>query len=126
MSEKGQILFRRGHTGGELESVAADSLGEALGLRPGDIIHSIDGQPLRDVIDYQYYVGNAGATAEIEIERASERIVYEVELDGDDYWGLGFTEPTFDGIRRCTNDCPFCLICPIAHFNASGAPSVAS
>ncbi len=110
MSEKGQILFRRGHTGGELESVAPDSLGEALGLRPGDIVHSIDGQPLRDVIDYQYYVGNAGAVAEIEIERAGERIVYEVELEGDDYWGLGFTEPTFDGIRRCTNDCPFCFV----------------
>ena len=38
MSEKGQILFRRGHTGGELESVAPDSLGAALGLRPGDIV----------------------------------------------------------------------------------------
>ena len=25
-------------------------------------------------------------------------------------WGLGFTEPTFDGIRRCTNDCPFCFV----------------
>lgn len=110
MSEKGQILFRRGRTGGELESVAPDSLGEALGLRPGDIIHSIDGKPLRDVIDYQFYSGMAGELAEVEIERDDERIVYEVELEGDDLWGLGFTEPTFDGIRRCTNDCPFCFV----------------
>lgn len=110
MSEKGQILFRRGHTGGELESVATGSLGAALGLRPGDIVHSIDGHPLRDVIDYQYYAGNAGAVAEIEVEREGERVVYEADLDGDDYWGLGFTEPTFDGIRRCTNDCPFCFV----------------
>jgi NifB/MoaA-like Fe-S oxidoreductase len=110
VSEKGQILFRRGHTGGELESVAPGSLGAALGLRPGDIVQSIDGKPLRDVIDYQYYAGTAGSVAEVEIERAGERIVYEVELEGDDYWGLGFTEPTFDGIRRCTNDCPFCFV----------------
>lgn len=110
MSEKGQILFRRGRTGGELESIAPDSLGEALGLRPGDIVHSIDGKPLRDVIDYQFYSGSAGEVAEVEVERDGERIIYEVELDGDDLWGLGFTEPTFDGIRRCTNDCPFCFV----------------
>jgi NifB/MoaA-like Fe-S oxidoreductase len=110
VSEKGQILFRRGRTGGELESVAPGSLGAALGLRPGDIVHSIDGRPLRDVIDYQFYAGNAGATAEIEVERDGERLVYEVDLEGDEVWGLGFTEPTFDGIRRCTNDCPFCFV----------------
>jgi NifB/MoaA-like Fe-S oxidoreductase len=110
VSEKGQILFRRGRTGGELESVAPGSLGEAIGLRPGDIVHSIDGKPLRDVIDYQFYTGNAGTIAEIAVEREGEQIVYEVELEGDDLWGLGFTEPTFDGIRRCTNDCPFCFV----------------
>ncbi|MGN6812392.1 MAG: DUF512 domain-containing protein [Thermomicrobiales bacterium] len=110
MSEKGQILFRRGRTGGVLESVAPESLGEALGLRPGDIVQSIDGKPLRDVIDYQYYTGTAGAVAEVAVERDGALTVYEVELEGDDYWGLGFTEPTFDGIRRCTNDCPFCFV----------------
>ncbi len=110
MSEKGQIVFRRGRTGGELESVAPGSLGEALGLLPGDIVHSINGKPLRDVIDYQYYTGTAGAVAEIAVERAGELTVYEVELEGDDFWGLGFTEPTFDGIRRCVNDCPFCFV----------------
>ena len=110
MSEKGQILFRRGRTGGELESVAPGSLGDALGLRPGDIVHSIDGKPLRDVIDYQYYLGTAGAVVELEVERDGERTIYEVELEGDDYWGLGFAEPTFDGIRRCVNDCPFCFV----------------
>ena len=110
MSEKGQILFRRGRTGGELESVAPGSLGEALGLRPGDIVQSIDGFPLRDVIDYQYYTGIAGEVVEIAVERAGELTVHEVELEGDDFWGLGFAEPTFDGIRRCTNDCPFCFV----------------
>lgn len=110
MSEKGQLLFRRDHTGGELESVAPDSLGASIGLQPGDIVHSIDGQPLRDVIDYQYYSGMAGDEVEIEVERDGDRTIYEVELSGDDFWGLGFTEPTFDGIRRCTNDCPFCFV----------------
>ena len=79
-------------------------------MRPGDIIHSIDGKPLRDVIDYQFYTGTAGEVAEIEVERDGELIIYEVDLEGDDIWGLGFTEPTFDGIRRCTNDCPFCFV----------------
>lgn len=110
MSEKGQILFRRGRTGGVLESVAPNSLGAALGLRPGDLIHAIDGKPLRDVIDYQYYAGTAGDVVELEVERDDERAVYEVELTGDEVWGLGFTAPTFDGIRRCTNDCPFCFV----------------
>lgn len=110
MTEKGQLLFRRGRTGGRLESVAPDSLGAALALRPGDTIHAIDGQPLRDVIDFQYFAGMAGRVAELDTERDGERIVYEVELDGDDFWGLEFSEPTFDGIRRCVNDCPFCFV----------------
>jgi NifB/MoaA-like Fe-S oxidoreductase len=47
---------------------------------------------------------------EILVERDGEQTVYEVELEGDEVWGLGFSEPTFDGIRRCTNDCPFCFV----------------
>lgn len=110
MTEKGQLLFRRGRTGGRLEAVAPGSLGAALGLRPGDTVHAIDGQPLRDVIDFQYYAGMASGVAELDTERDGQRIVYEVELEGDDFWGLGFSEPTFDGIRRCVNDCPFCFV----------------
>jgi len=110
VSEKGQLLFRRGRTGGEIESIVPGSLGDTLGLRQGDIVHSVDGKPLRDVIDYQFYTGTAGAVAELEVERAGERLLYEIDLEGDEVWGLGFTEPTFDGIRRCTNDCPFCFV----------------
>ncbi|MEA3346013.1 MAG: PDZ domain-containing protein [Chloroflexota bacterium] len=40
---------------GEISSVASDSLGEELGLRPGDLLLAINGHRLRDVIDYQYY-----------------------------------------------------------------------
>ncbi|MFN8515562.1 MAG: hypothetical protein U0841_23855 [Chloroflexia bacterium] len=89
MSEKGQILSRRGHTGGELESVAPGSLGAVLGLAAGRYRAEYRRRGRADVIDYQYYL-TAGAVAEIEVERAGERIVYEVELEGDDYRGPAY------------------------------------
>ncbi len=101
-----------------IAEVRAGSIGAELGLQPGDMLLSINGHLLRDVIDCRFY----GAEEELELvavspvgtnyraERAGERIVYEVERDYDQELGLEFTEPTFDGLRRCNNRCEFCFL----------------
>ena len=35
---------------------------------------------------------------------------FDLKLAGDEYWGITFADPTFDGIRVCENACPFCFI----------------
>jgi putative radical SAM enzyme (TIGR03279 family) len=94
--------------GGIVSAVEPGSPAAALGIRPGDVVLAINGQPLRDLIDYEFY-------------SAAERVSLLVQRDGRELTLLGrfggaplgiiFTEVTFDGpIRRCANDCPFCFV----------------
>jgi len=94
--------------GGVIAEAHSGSIAAELGLRPGDVLLSIDGHVLRDVIDYRFY----GAEEELElaVERGGERIVYQVERGYDQELGIEFAEPTFDGLRRCNNRCEFCFL----------------
>ena len=94
--------------GGVIAEVCSDSIAAELGLRPGDVLLSINGHVLRDVIDYRFY----GAEEELElvVERGGKQIVYQVERGYDQEPGIEFAEPTFDGLRLCNNRCEFCFI----------------
>ncbi|HIC94366.1 MAG TPA: DUF512 domain-containing protein, partial [Anaerolineae bacterium] len=94
--------------GGIIAAVRAGSVAEELGLRPGDELLSINGHPLRDIIDYRFY----GAEEELElvIRRDGQRLVCLVERGYGEELGIEFVEPTFDGVRHCNNRCPFCFV----------------
>ena len=36
-----------------VSSVMKNSIGEELGIRPGDVLLSVDGAPVEDVLDYR-------------------------------------------------------------------------
>ena len=95
--------------GGVIEAVAPGSLGERVDLKPGDRLESINGYPLRDIIDVQFY--GAEETLGLLVERDGEQWLIEVERDYDEELGLTFANPTFDvDIRRCANNCDFCFV----------------
>jgi len=80
-----------------------------MGLQPGDRLVSINGHPLRDIIDVQFY--SAEETIELLVERGGESWIVEAERDYDEELGLAFLNPTFDvDIRRCANNCDFCFV----------------
>ncbi len=94
---------------GEITGISPDSLAEALDLRPGDRLLAVNGHPVEDIIDVQYY----GADEELEllIERDGERILFEAEREYGQELGIEFAHPTFDtDIRRCNNLCEFCFV----------------
>jgi len=93
---------------GIVSAVVPDSSAEEIGIRPGDQIVSINGHPLRDIIDYRFY--SAEETIEIVILRDGREYVDEVERRYDQDLGIEFTAPTFDGIRRCQCRCSFCFV----------------
>jgi putative radical SAM enzyme (TIGR03279 family) len=95
-------------TGGIVASVMAGSMGEALGIQPGDVLLSINGHPLRDVLDVQFYA--ADEELELVIRRGDREHLFQAERDYDLPLGLDFTSPTFDGLRRCHNRCAFCFV----------------
>ncbi len=93
---------------GVIDAVAPGSLGADLGLRPGDRIVSVNDRPVMDALDFQFQAQSEQALFEVDRNGSIQR--FELRLDGDEYWGITFADPTFDGVRICENACPFCFI----------------
>jgi len=90
-------------------SVEPDSIGDELGVQPGDRLLSINGVRPRDLIDFQVLSGDELLTLEVQDPDGTVHVV-ELEKDADEGLGLGFSEALFDGLRQCNNHCPFCFI----------------
>jgi len=93
---------------GTVAAVAPASFAMELGIEPGDRIVGVNGQPLLDALDFQFHA-QADAVV-LDVERGGALLRYQLQLDGDEYWGITFADPTFDGVRLCENACPFCFI----------------
>lgn len=107
-----QVGHRRALRGGVVEAVDPNSPCDTAGIRPGDTLLSLNGRPLRDVVDYQFH--SAGEEVlQFEVVSpdapATPRTVTAHVLPGE-LPGVTFTEPTFSPIRECNNHCPFCFI----------------
>ncbi|MGH7496448.1 MAG: DUF512 domain-containing protein [bacterium] len=89
----------------KITSVDNNSTGAELGLRPGDEIYRINGQRVRDILDYRFLITDE--EVEMEVQHAGESTIYEINKDADDSLGLNF-EPI--RIRKCGNDCIFCFV----------------
>jgi putative radical SAM enzyme (TIGR03279 family) len=93
---------------GLVAAVAPVSLAMELGIEPGDRVVGINGQPLIDALDFQFLAQSERVV--VDVERDDILLRYDLELEGDEYWGVTFADPTFDGVRICENACPFCFI----------------
>jgi putative radical SAM enzyme (TIGR03279 family) len=96
-------------TSGLIRAVAPRSLAAGIGLRPGDLLLAVNGHPVEDVIDVQFYA--AEDEVALEFERAGVRRTARGPRAEGQPLGLEFEHPTFDiDIRRCNNLCPFCFV----------------
>ena len=93
---------------GTIAAVAPGSLAMELGIEPGDRVVGINGLPLLDALDFQFQAQNDRVV--LDVDRAGVLLRYDLDLEGDEYWGVTFADPTFDGVRICENACPFCFI----------------
>ena len=72
-------------------------------LQPGDVVTAVDGQPVHgfgDIATQVDALGKRGGPAMVEVDRAGERMAFELEPrrmkrpdNGQDYWGLGLAPP---------------------------------
>lgn len=106
-----QVRSGSGVRGGIVESVQSGSPAARAGIGPGDMIVRIDGNRLRDVIDYQFF--SAGSLVMLEVLAQGDQDrgrAVEILKDTGQSIGITFTQPTFAPIRECNNHCPFCFI----------------
>lgn len=93
---------------GEIEAVEPGSLAESLGIRPGDRLVAVDGEPVHDYLDFSFRVTDKPAL--LLLERPGQGR-YEVRKpDVDEPLGLVFANELFDRVRICDNNCPFCFV----------------
>jgi len=100
---------RQSHIGAVVKDVAAGSIADDLGIRPGDRVERINGHAVRDMLEYSYLTSDC--RVELEVERnTGERLVFEIEKDEDEDLGILFTSSLFNGMMECTNNCRFCFV----------------
>src|SRR5438067_5142766 len=86
-----------------IEKVDPGSLGEEIGLQPGDELVSINGSRMEDVIDYRFLIADEEAELVIAPSgRREEAVTVSISKDADETLGVTFTADVFDGIRICS------------------------
>ena len=86
--------------------IGQGSIAEALELRIGTRILTVNGERVRDGLDFMFRT----AEEEIELETVGpegDRVVYEIARDPSESLGI---VPARDKIRECANECVFCFI----------------
>lgn len=80
-----------------------------LGIMPGWKLVSMNGQTVRDVIDYELFSGEELVTAVFEDDKGEE-IEFTIEKEPWETLGLGFETGLMSPVRQCSNHCVFCFI----------------
>ncbi len=92
-----------------IKTVDKGSIAEELEIEVGDILLSINDQPVVDIIDYMFLTNDE--TIEIEIQKPDGEIwAIEIDKDYDESLGIVFENPIIDEAKRCTNNCVFCFV----------------
>ena len=89
-----------------IAQVLPGSIADELQLEIGSRVVRINGELVRDAIDYRFLE----ADGELELEVASpcgEAVLYDIEKDAGESLGI-VTAP--DSVRQCANKCVFCFV----------------
>ncbi|WP_283675276.1 DUF512 domain-containing protein [Butyricicoccus sp. Marseille-Q5471] len=89
--------------------VDQDSPADRAGLRAGQILLSIDGTSIRDVLDYKFYSYDAKLVLKIQDEDGAVCDIPVHKHEGEPL-GLTFEHYLMDGMKQCSNKCVFCFI----------------
>ena len=84
----------------KITKVLKDSIAAEIGFEIGDAIVSINGEKIRDLIDYQFLCADEYLTLEVQDKRGKIHQV-EIEKDYDEDLGLEFETALFDGLMQC-------------------------
>ena len=84
------------------------SYAKSVNILPGDVLISISGNDINDVLDYRFYLTEKTVTLSLSRDGAP----YEAVINKEEYDDLGlvFETPLMDKKHSCKNGCIFCFI----------------
>ncbi len=92
-----------------ISDVLAGSPAERAGLARGDALLTIDGEPVRDVVDYEYLSANDSLTLRV-LRTDGSTCTLNVQKQDFEPLGLRFATGLMSDMRTCKNRCQFCFI----------------
>lgn len=91
-----------------VSGVEPGSLAEQAGFLPGDILLSVNGNNIADVLDYRYYITEPSLS--LLVHRGPELFTFTIEKEEYEDIGLAFETYLMDKKHACRNGCIFCFI----------------
>ncbi|MGN1171925.1 MAG: DUF512 domain-containing protein [Lachnospiraceae bacterium] len=102
-------MEKRKEKGHRISRVQTGGIGEEMGMEPGDILLSINGEEITDIFDYQYYIQDE--YIEVLVRKSSgEEWLLEIDKEYEEDLGVEFENGLMDDYRSCHNKCIFCFI----------------
>ncbi len=88
--------------------VERNSYAERCGLLKDDILLSVNGNEINDVLDYRFYIMEK--KLDISVDRNGRELSFSLEKPEYSDIGLEFSSYLMDEKKRCRNKCIFCFI----------------
>jgi putative radical SAM enzyme (TIGR03279 family) len=88
-----------------INNIMEGSIAHETGIEKGDIILSINGQPVRDVIDYMFYLKDDHLN--FKMQRDNKTYIFKVKKKEND--SIGIELKPFK-TKSCRNKCIFCFV----------------
>ena len=93
----------------EIIDVRNDSIGAEMEIETGDILLSVNGHPVNDILDFQFFTQDENLW--LKIRKPNQEIwELDIEKDFDEDLGLEFADIVFDKMKGCSNRCIFCFV----------------
>lgn len=92
----------------EIKSVQKNSAADTAGIKSGDLLVSLSGNEIVDVLDYRFYQNEK--TLEVGLLRNGKAMKFMVDKDEYEDLGLEFETYLMDSQHSCRNNCIFCFI----------------
>jgi putative radical SAM enzyme (TIGR03279 family) len=90
-----------------IAEVLPDSIASDLQLEIGSRVVRINGELVRDAIDYRFLEVDGALELEVAAPGCDGAVIYEIEKDAGEPLGI---VPGADPVRQCANKCVFCFI----------------
>lgn len=92
-----------------IQNVIPNSICDQKGIRPKDVLISINGNPIQDILDYQFYLTETVLKV---VFRRQEHTYFAYKLYKQQYEEIGLEFETYlmDKQHSCTNQCIFCFV----------------